>query len=116
MKRSDIIRTIQVQFKRMRTKDAKAILDAVIEEMKTSVADDNRIEIRGFGTFQPRTRAAKNGYNPTTGEVRKKTTLQGYNDDSVWARGQAWGLYGYTLMYRYTHEFRYLQQAQQIAF
>lgn len=69
MKRSDIIRTIQVQFKRMRAKDAKAILDAVIEEMKTSVADDNRIEIRGFGTFQPRTRAAKNGYNPTTGET-----------------------------------------------
>ena len=69
MKRSDIIRTIQVQFKRMRAKDAKAILDAVIEEMKTSVADDNRIEIRGFGTFQPRTRAAKNGYHPTTGET-----------------------------------------------
>jgi len=69
MKRSDIIRTIQVQFKHMRAKDAKAILDTVIEEMKTSVADDNRIEIRGFGTFQPRTRAAKNGYNPTTGET-----------------------------------------------
>lgn len=69
MKRSDIIRTIQVQFKRMRAKDARAILDAVIEEMKYSVADDNRIEIRGFGTFQPRTRAAKNGYNPTTGET-----------------------------------------------
>ena len=69
MKRSDIIRTIQVQFKRMRAKDARAILDTVIEEMKYSVADDNRIEIRGFGTFQPRTRAAKNGYNPTTGET-----------------------------------------------
>lgn len=71
MKRSDIIRTIQVQFKRMRARDAKAILDTVIEEMKAFVADDNRIEIRGFGTFQPRVRASKNGYNPTTG----KTTI-----------------------------------------
>jgi integration host factor subunit beta len=69
MKRSDIIRTLQVQFKRMRTKDAMLILDTVVEEMKNVVADGNRIEIRGFGTFQSRTRATKNGYNPGTGET-----------------------------------------------
>ena len=70
MKRSDIIRTIQVQFKHMRTKDAEAILDTVMDEMISSVANNNRIEIRGFGSFQPRIRSAKNGYNPTTGETR----------------------------------------------
>jgi len=69
MKRSDIIRTLQVQFKHMRTKDAMLILDTVIDEMKNVVADDKKIEIRGFGTFQSRTRATKNGYNPSTGET-----------------------------------------------
>ena len=68
MKRSDLIRSIQVQFKNMRETDAMAMLDAVTDELKNAVADDKRIEIRGFGTFQQRTRATKNGYNPSTGE------------------------------------------------
>lgn len=68
MKRSDIIRSIQVQFKHMRTNDAAAILDTVANQIIDSVADGNRIEIRGFGTFQPRARATKVGYNPCTGE------------------------------------------------
>jgi len=68
MKRSDLIRSIQVQFKNMRETDAMAMLDAVTDELKRAVADDKRIEIRGFGTFQQRTRATKNGYNPSTGE------------------------------------------------
>ena len=68
MKRSDLIRSIQVQFKNMRTTDAMAMLDTVVEEMKNAVARGERIEIRGFGTFQQRTRATTNGYNPSTGE------------------------------------------------
>ncbi len=68
MKRSDIVRTIQVQFKHMRPTDAAAILDTVSEHMMESVADGNRIEVRGFGTFQPRARATKVGYNPCTGK------------------------------------------------
>ena len=66
MKRSDIVRTIQVQFKRMRGADAMAVLDAVTNAMIDSVAHGDRIEIRGFGTFQPRPRATKIGYNPVT--------------------------------------------------
>ncbi|MBO7656494.1 MAG: integration host factor subunit beta [Alphaproteobacteria bacterium] len=68
MKRSDIIRTIQVQFKRMRAKDAAAVLDVVADSMINSIAAGDRIEIRGFGTFQPRPRATKVGYNPVTGQ------------------------------------------------
>ena len=68
MKRSDIVRSIQVQFKHMRASDAAAILDSVSEQMIESVANGNRIEIRGFGTFQPRPRATKIGYNPCTGQ------------------------------------------------
>lgn len=70
MKRSDVIRTIQVQFKNMRTTDAMAMVDCVMDEMINAIADDNRIEIRGFGTFQPRSRASKKVYNPTNGQTK----------------------------------------------
>lgn len=69
MKRSDVIRTLQVQFKNMRVSDAAAVLDTTIDTMKKAVAKDDRIEIRGFGTFQSRKRATKNAYNPSTGEM-----------------------------------------------
>ncbi|MBR5355203.1 MAG: integration host factor subunit beta [Alphaproteobacteria bacterium] len=68
MKRSDVIRSVKVQFKRMRISDAMSMLDCVIEEMENAIANDNRIEIRGFGTFQSRERATKIGFNPSTGE------------------------------------------------
>jgi len=54
-------------------------------------------------------------YNAETGAVQQKKTAQGYADESSWARGQAWGLYGYTVMYRATKEKKYLDQANQIA-
>ncbi len=54
-------------------------------------------------------------YDPVTGEVRKKNTAQGYADESAWARGQAWGLYGYTVCYRKTGNPAYLSQAENIA-
>ncbi len=68
MKRSDIVRSIQVRFKNMRASDAAAIVDTVAEHMMESIADGKRIEIRGFGTLQPRARATKVGYNPCTGQ------------------------------------------------
>jgi unsaturated chondroitin disaccharide hydrolase len=54
-------------------------------------------------------------YNPTNGAVLRKMTQQGAADDSAWARGQAWGLYGYTAMYRETGDPAYLAQAVNIA-
>ncbi|WP_241748652.1 glycoside hydrolase family 88 protein [Aestuariibaculum suncheonense] len=54
-------------------------------------------------------------YDPETGQVRSKQTAQGFADGSSWARGQAWGLYGYTVCYRYTKDKAYLEQAQKIA-
>ena len=50
-------------------------------------------------------------YVDEDGSVRRKHTVQGYSDDSAWARGQAWALYGYTMMYRETGLQEYLQQA-----
>lgn len=50
-------------------------------------------------------------YVDEDGSVRRRHTVQGYSDDSAWARGQAWALYGYTMMYRETGCPEYLQQA-----
>lgn len=43
-------------------------------------------------------------FDPETGEPVKGVTRQGYSDDSAWARGQAWGIYGIPLNYRYTRD------------
>ena len=54
-------------------------------------------------------------YNPLTGNVNKKQTVQGYSDDSAWSRGQSWGLYGFTMMYQYTRDEKYLCHALKVA-
>ena len=54
-------------------------------------------------------------YNAATGAVQEKKTAQGAADESAWSRGQIWGLYGYTVMYRETKDKIYLDQANQIA-
>jgi unsaturated chondroitin disaccharide hydrolase len=54
-------------------------------------------------------------YDALTGAVKQKRTAQGAADSSAWARGQGWGLYGFTLMYRETKDPKYLEQAKSIA-
>ncbi len=53
-------------------------------------------------------------YDSETGEVRSRQTAQGYADESSWARGQAWALYGYTMCYRYTRDPKYLDMAVKV--
>jgi rhamnogalacturonyl hydrolase YesR len=54
-------------------------------------------------------------YDSITGVARNHHTAQGYAHESAWARGQAWGLYGYVVCYRETGDERYLKQAENIA-
>lgn len=54
-------------------------------------------------------------YDTITGKVISRQTAQGAADESAWARGQAWGLYGYAMMYRETKIQRYLDQAIKVA-
>ncbi|GAL90236.1 glycoside hydrolase family 88 protein [Jejuia pallidilutea] len=51
-------------------------------------------------------------YDTITGQPRLKVTHQGFNDESSWARGQAWAIYGYTMAYRYTNSLQYLERAK----
>jgi len=53
-------------------------------------------------------------YDKIKGGVRKKQTAQGYADESAWARGQAWALYGFAVCYRETKDARYLDLTDKI--
>jgi len=54
-------------------------------------------------------------YDTITGAVIKKNSHQGFSDASAWSRGQAWGLYGYSMCYRETGIVSFLYQAEKIA-
>lgn len=53
-------------------------------------------------------------YDKDTGKKIKGVTHQGYSDESMWARGQAWAIYGYTMVYRETKETKFLDFAQKV--
>lgn len=53
-------------------------------------------------------------YDKVKGGVRSKCTAQGYADESAWARGQAWAIYGYAVCYRETKDPKYLEMAKKI--
>lgn len=54
-------------------------------------------------------------YDTASGKPIVKQTHQGLKDESSWARGQAWGLYGYTMAFRETGNEAFLRQAEKIA-
>lgn len=49
------------------------------------------------------------------GSVKWKGTTQGYSSESTWSRGQAWGIYGFTITYKYTEEQKFLDIAETLA-
>ncbi len=53
-------------------------------------------------------------YDPESGEFLRGCTHQGYADNSMWARGQAWAIYGYTVVYRETKDPKFLDFAQKV--
>lgn len=54
-------------------------------------------------------------YDNETGKKIKGRTAQGYSDDSMWARGQAWAIYGFTMVYRETKDLKFLDFAHKVA-
>ncbi len=54
-------------------------------------------------------------YDSTTGAILGKYNKQGYNHDTTWSRGQAWGIEGFTIAYRETLDPNYLDTAKRIA-
>lgn len=54
-------------------------------------------------------------YDPETGAVLSRETQQGFSDNSTWSRGQAWAIYGFTMVYRETGNKKFLEAAQKMA-
>jgi len=54
-------------------------------------------------------------YDPATGAVKARRTVQGVSADSTWARGQAWAVHGFTMAYRETRDARFLDTARRVA-
>ena len=54
-------------------------------------------------------------YDSRDGSVRRRQTHQGYSDESTWARGEAWALYGFTMMYMKTGDEKYFMQADYVS-
>ncbi|MDR1023293.1 MAG: glycoside hydrolase family 88 protein [Prevotellaceae bacterium] len=53
-------------------------------------------------------------YDTATGDFIKGVTNQGYSDESMWARGQAWAIYGYTMVYRETQDKKFLRFVEKV--
>ena len=67
MNKSELIRAISVKTN-MTIKDATLAFDAVIDVISESLAAGDKVQISGFGTFELKTREAREGINPKTGE------------------------------------------------
>ncbi|GAB5591285.1 hypothetical protein Unana1_06185 [Umbelopsis nana] len=53
-------------------------------------------------------------YDPVTGKMKEGLTHQGYAHESTWSRGQAWALYGYATVYKYTKDRKFLEAAKRL--
>jgi rhamnogalacturonyl hydrolase YesR len=80
--------------------------NAAITHANTTLANHFRQNMSSFHVVN---------YDTITGQPIAKVTVQGLSDNSSWARGQAWGLYGFTVCYRETGDTKYLEAAEKIA-
>lgn len=68
MTRSELIERLAEQQNQLSVKDVELAIKAIIEQMSQSLANGERVEIRGFGSFSLHYRAPRVGRNPKTGE------------------------------------------------
>lgn len=102
----DNMMNLEMLFELSRITGDKKYQDVAISHADVTLENHFRDDISSYHVID---------YDSITGEVRNKQTAQGYAHESEWARGQAWGVYGYTVCYRYTQDPKYLNQAIKIA-
>ena len=102
----DNMMNLELMFWAAKNNDMPEIYELSVDHSKTTIKNHIRENGSTYHVVD---------YDPDTGDVRGKQTAQGYADDSTWARGQAWGLYGYTMTYRETRDKLFLKTAQRLA-
>ena len=70
MNKEELVQEISKKAK-VTQKEAADVLSALVETVEKSVAKGQKVTLVGFGTFEPRKRAARNGRNPQTGKEIK---------------------------------------------
>lgn len=68
MNKSDLVNVVAEKLPNLTVKDVEAIVNIIFDGMTESLSKSDRIEIRGFGSFEIRERRARKGRNPKTGE------------------------------------------------
>ena len=69
MIKSELVQTIAQQNPHLYHRDVERIINTVLDEIITALADGDRVELRGFGAFSTKSRASRQGRNPRTGEA-----------------------------------------------
>ena len=69
MTKRDLIEEVAQQYPRFSRREAEVMVNAVFDSMTDALAKGERIEIRGFGSFMVKQRAAREGRNPRTGAI-----------------------------------------------
>jgi hypothetical protein len=102
----DNMMNLELLFAATRLTNDSSFYHIAVQHANTTLAQHFRPDHSSFHVID---------FDTLTGEVRNRHTHQGFSHASAWARGQAWGLYGYTLMFRETRDAQYLTQARHIA-
>jgi len=71
MLRSELVTRLQDAYPDMRAQDVEAMVEVVLDEIVRALEKGDRVELRGFGAFSVRRRAARQGRNPRTGATVK---------------------------------------------
>lgn len=67
MNKSDLIEMLTEKLKSLSRKEVEVIVETIFDQMSQALTKGDRIEIRGFGSFEVRTREPRQGRNPKTG-------------------------------------------------
>ena len=67
--KSDLIKQLQIIYPNLQKKDLLKIFNIFLNEIKTALKNDERVELRGWGVFYQRKQNSRNSRNPKTGET-----------------------------------------------
>jgi unsaturated chondroitin disaccharide hydrolase len=84
----------------------KKLYDVAVKHAETTMDNHFRSDFTSYHVII---------YDYETGKKIKGITAQGYSDESMWARGQAWAIYGFTMVYRETKDVKFLNFANKLA-
>lgn len=102
----DNMMNLELLFEATKLSGNQKYQDIAIQHAKTTMKNHYRPDYSSYHVVN---------YDTITGAILDRKTAQGFADNSSWARGQAWGLYGFTVCYRYTKDEKFLDFADNIA-